>query len=344
MTARHYFDAAYGVLRTLIRWRWFGVANSVVVLGLLVYLLSHRLADVNWLGMVSRVNPGWIACTLLAAVAAVLATALRTRDVFAREARRQIGLAPIIRLQFIGLFLGFAVPIAFAVDVARVGMYRLRFGIPLETCTRAVVFDRLLGALGIVFVGILTCALQPLFFHESFYLASFQAVMAAAAVLFVGSLIVLSRSAAALRWPLLQVVLRWMSTLGSHFTSPDFLARQALYAILYVGSFGLMLLCLVRAFDFNISTLLVVAFTPLILFVSNLPFLYAGWGGRELIIVVTLSGVGGARADDALVLSITAGLAMLVVALPGAVFWIARPTFRKESAAESAEQLTPRTS
>jgi hypothetical protein len=80
---------------------------------------------------------------------------------------------------------------------------------------------------------------------------------------------------------------------------------------------------------FAVSLLLLIAFTPVILFVNNLPFLYAGWGGRELITVVTLSQIGGMQADSALVLSVSYGLVMLVVALPGAVFWMVRPTFRK---------------
>jgi hypothetical protein len=132
-----------------------------------------------------------------------------------------------------------------------------------------------------------------------------------------------------------------MSTLGDRFTSADFILRQGLYAILYVAGVGLVLYLLSRAFSFDISPVLLVAFTPLILFVSSLPFLYAGWGGRELIVVVTLSGVGGARSDEALVLSIAYGLAMLVAALPGAVFWIARPTFRK--AVAEGEPLATRT-
>ena len=172
--------------------------------------------------------------------------------------------------------------------------------------------------------------------------------MVVAAVLFIGFLVVLSRSGAQLRWWPLQIAVRWLSTLGQRFTSADFLLRQGFYAILYVAAVGLVFYFLSRAFQFDISPVLLVAFTPLILFVSNLPFLYAGWGGRELIVVVTLSGVGGARADETLVLSIAYGLAMLVAALPGAVFWIVRPTFRKavaesgKAAAESGEPMTTR--
>lgn len=344
MAARDYFDVLHGRLRDLIRWRWFGVANSVVVLALLFYVLSHRLDEINWKSILSNTQPAWIGCAVAAAVAVVLSTALRTHDVFTREAGRPLGFASFVRLQFIGLFMTFAMPISVAVDVVRIGMYRLRYALPVEVCTRAVIFDRVLGALGIIFVGVLTFALQPLYYHyrEPFYLVSFQAAMVAAAAVFIVFLVVISRSGAELRrWPL-QVAVRWMSTLGRHFTRADFLLRQSLYAILYVTAVGLVLYFLSRAFGFNISPVLLIAFTPLILFVSNLPFLYAGWGGRELIVVVTLSGVGGARADEALVLSIAYGLAMLVAALPGAVFWIVRPTFRK-AAAEGGEPLTTRT-
>ena len=343
MAARDYFDVLHGRLRDLIRWRWFGIVNSVVVLALLFYVLSHRLGEINWRSILSNTQPGWIVCALAAAVCVVLASALRTHDIFTREAGRSLGLASIVRLQFVGLFMTFAMPISVAVEFVRIGMYRMRYALPLEVCTRAVIFDRLLGALGIVFVGVLTFALQPLYYHyrEPSYLVSFQIAMVAAAAAFIVFLVVLSRSGAQLRWWPLQVAVRWMSTLGRRFTSADFLLRQGLYAVLYVAAVGLVLYFLTRAFGFDISPMLLVAFTPLILFVSSLPFLYAGWGGRELIVVVTLSGVGGARADEALVLSIAYGLVMLVTALPGAVFWIVRPTFRK-APAEGGEPMTTR--
>jgi uncharacterized membrane protein YbhN (UPF0104 family) len=335
------FDTVFGWLRGLIRWRWFGVANSVVVLGLLVYMLSHRLEGIDWKNFLFNTRPGWIVCAVSSAIAAVLTTSLRTRDILQREAGRPIGLPSIFRLQFIALFMAFAMPISVAVDVVRIGMYRLRYGLPLSVCTRAVIFDRALGAIGIIFVGIITFALQPLLYNAPYYLVSFQAVMLAATVVFIGVLVVLSRRETELRWPPLQLVVRWMSKLGSHISGADFLLRQSVYAILYVASAGLVLMFLSGALNFQIPPLLIIAFTPVILFVSNLPFLYAGWGGRELIIVVTLSGVGGARADEALMLSIAYGLAMLVAALPGAVFWIARPTFRKQLA-DGAEPLTTR--
>jgi uncharacterized membrane protein YbhN (UPF0104 family) len=333
---REFFGVVHGSLRDLIRWRWFGVVNSFVVLALLAYLLSHRLDGGNWRTILANAQPGWILCAVLAAAAVVLASSLRTHDVFQRETGQKLGVASVARLQFISQFMAFAMPISVAVDVVRIGMYRLRFGLPLDVCTRAVIFDRVLGALAIIFAGVLTCALQPLFYHEPLYLVSFQVAMLVAAVLFVGVLVVLSNRAAELRWAPLQLAVRWMSILGCHFGDAGFLVRQAVSAVLYAGSFGLVLLLLSQAFGFAIPTLLIVAFTPLILFVSSLPFLYAGWGGREVITVVTLSGVGGARADEALVLSVAAGLAMLIASLPGAYFWIARPTFRKGAINENA--------
>jgi len=342
MAYRAHFAFVHRRLRDLIRWRWFGVINSFVVLALLAYVLSHRLEGGNWRTILANAQPGWIVCAALAAAAVVLSSSLRTHDVFQREAGQKLGRASIMRLQFISQFITFAMPIAVAADIVRVGMYRLRFGLPLELCTRAVIFDRVLGALAIVFVGVLTCAFQPLFYHEPLYLVSFQIAMAAAAIFFVAFLVVMSRRGAELQWQPLQLAVRWMAILGRHFANPDFLARQGLFAVLYVASFGLVLMFLSEAFGFAIPGLLLVAFTPLILFVSNLPFLYAGWGGRELIVVVTLSGAGGVRADEALVLSVAAGFAMLIAALPGAFFWVVRPTFRK-SAAEHAEPMPSRT-
>ena len=329
-----------GIVR-LVYWKWFGVLNSALVLLLLYFLLTRQAGRLDLKSVIADINYGWLLTALLLAPVTIMVTSLRTLDIFTRESGTSARLSSIIRLQFIATFLNNILPISLATDVARVGMFRMRFKLDYETCTRIVVFDRILGALGVVVVGILTFGVQLLLYEEQLrYLETFQLTMLACAVVFVLALIALARWRLELRWSAIQVIWSWVSILGWHFHNRDFLLRQFAYALLYVGMVYLTMQCLSWALNFDVPPLLLIAFTPVILFVNNLPFLYAGWGGRELITVVTLSNVGGVPARESFLLSIAFGLVMVVAALPGSVFWILRPTFNKQHPS-SVHQQSP---
>jgi uncharacterized membrane protein YbhN (UPF0104 family) len=329
MSDANYLRATRDLIRRVIYWKWFGVLNSVVVLALLFIVLARRIEGVDLAKILAGVDIGWLFLALITIFATVVVASFRTNDIFRREVGRPLGLASVVRLQFIALFMTFALPISIAADVARVGMFRMRYDLGFEVCTRAIIFDRIVGALGIIMVGVLTFGLQPLFFDEPRFLAIFQLTMLAGAVVFMLALVGLARWRIELSRRPLQLAASWMSALGRHFRDPDFVVRQSSFMLLYVACVCATMLLLSWGLGFSVSLSLVIAFTPVILFVNNLPFLYAGWGGRELITVVTLSQIGGMPADSALILSVSYGLIMLMVALPGALFWIVRPTFRK---------------
>ena len=339
MSLRVNLSKARSGIRRLIYWKWFGLLNSAVVLLLLYFLLTGRIEGLDFRGLLLDVNWIWLSLTLLVAPMTIVVTSFRTRDIFSRESGVRAGLGPIIRLQFIGTFMNNVVPLSVAADIARIGMFRMRFRLDFETCTRTILFDRIMGALGIIVAGILTFGVQAVLYVQPKSLETFQFVMVGCAVVFVLILVALARWRMELRWRALQLLWSWMSILGKHFHNPDFLVRQFLYALLYVGAVYLTLQCLSWGLSFNVPPLLLIAFTPVILFVNNLPFLYAGWGGRELITVVTLSHVGGLPAEKAFLLSVGFGVVMLIAALPGSVFWILRPTFRKDS--HGAYQQSP---
>jgi uncharacterized membrane protein YbhN (UPF0104 family) len=215
----------------------------------------------------------------------------------------------------------------------------MRYGLSFELCTRAIVFDRIVGALGIILVGVLTFGLQPLLFDEPRFLGIFQLAVLAGAVIFIAVLVALARWRVEWSHKLMQLASSWLAALERHFRDPDFVLRQTVFILLYVAGVCATLLWLSWGLGFTVPLMLLIAFTPVILFVNNLPFLYAGWGGRELITVVTLSHIGGMPADSALMLSVSFGLMMLAAALPGAVFWIVRPTFRKDVKSGSVGDL-----
>jgi uncharacterized membrane protein YbhN (UPF0104 family) len=305
MSDPNYLRTMRDAIRRLIYWKWFGVLNSAVVLALLFIVLARRMDGVDLAKILPKVELGWLLLALVMGFATVVVASFRTNDIFTRELGRPLGLVSVVRLQFVALFMTFAMPISVAADVARVGMFRMRYGLGFELCTRAIIFDRIVGALGIVLVGVLTAGLQLLLFDEPRFLVVFQLVMLAGAIAFISVLAALARWRIEMSREPLQLAAAWMSALGKRFREPDFVVRQSAFMLLYVAGVCATMLLLSWGLGFAVS------------------------GGRELITVVTLSQIGGMQADSALVLSVSYGLVMLVVALPGAVFWMVRPTFRK---------------
>lgn len=316
-------------IRRLVYWKWFGFLNSTVVILLLYFVLTQRLGRLDVGSILANINYNWLLVTVLLAPVTIMVTSLRTLDILDRESGLSARLSSIIRLQFIATFLNNAMPLSVATDVARIGMFRMRFKLDFETCIRVVLFDRIMGALGVIVVGIFAFGLQLLLYVQPRYLATFQLAMLACAVVCVVVPVAIAGWGLKLPWKAAQLAWSWLSILGWHFQNPDFVIRQIIYAFLYVGSVYLTMQCLSWGLNFDVPPLLLIAFTPLILFVNNLPFLYAGWGGRELITVVTLSHVGGLEPHKAFLLSIAFGLIMIVASLPGSLFWILRPTFSK---------------
>ena len=56
---------------------------------------------------------------------------------------------------------------------------------------------------------------------------------------------------------------------------------QAALAILYCGAVAGTFVALAKAMSIELGSDIIVAFTPIILLVSNLPIFFVGWGGRE---------------------------------------------------------------
>jgi hypothetical protein len=81
-----------------------------------------------------------------------------------------------------------------------------------------------------------------------------------------------------------------------------------------------------------VSPMEVVLYMPLIFFVSSLPIFYLGWGAREAVFIASLGSVGGISTAESVALSLGLGVMVFLSSLPGAVFWLMRPSMRKQIA------------
>jgi len=117
--------------------------------------------------------------------------------------------------------------------------------------------------------------------------------------------------------------------LGSMLRRPPLASKLLSVAFVQLAGLALVFIVLARGLHIPVSSLDIVLFMPLIFFVSSLPIFYQGWGGREAIVLATLGGTGAISDAEAVALSVAFGVVVFLASLPGAVFWMMRPSMRK---------------
>ena len=100
-------------------------------------------------------------------------------------------------------------------------------------------------------------------------------------------------------------------------------------SVVQLLSFAVVYIVLAHSMELAVPWWYIVLYMPLIFFVSSLPIFYQGWGGREAIIIFAMGDLGTVTTAQSIALSIAFGVVVFIASLPGAVFWIMRPSMRK---------------
>ena len=146
---------------------------------------------------------------------------------------------------------------------------------------------------------------------------------------------------------LLKLVPPWRLTLFLHRLAADSrtlilrpkTAAVALgYSFLIIFLSALSLFLLGKSLNVGLGFIPSLVFTPLLMLLMTLPISIAGWGVREVGMVVLLEQVGVARVD-AVALSVTFGLATLLAALPGGALWVFDSGSRRTTQGTAYEQV-----
>jgi hypothetical protein len=79
---------------------------------------------------------------------------------------------------------------------------------------------------------------------------------------------------------------------------------------------------LLRAARLTADAWRLVTLVPFLQFINSLPFLYMGWGGREIAIALTLGTVAGLSLNEALAISAAWGIILLLTNLINGAFLV----------------------
>jgi hypothetical protein len=239
-----------------------------------------------------------------------------------------VGLLSLLRIQFISQFVAHGAPISALADLGRAAMLKLRFDFTIGRSVRFVFYERICGALGAVICGIFALIIQ-LFAPVSHSLLLVQALLWAAGVVGTGVLIAISRLRIRMGIDLLNRIARAVVGVGHLFLHWRVALSLTLASAFQILGLALLFIVLAAGMHINASPLHIILFMPLIFFVSSLPLFYLGWGAREAVVIATIGQSGAISTAEAVAISVAYGVIVFVSSLPGAVFWLMRPSMRK---------------
>jgi hypothetical protein len=176
--------------------------------------------------------------------------------------------------------------------------------------------------------GVFTLIIQ-LFAPVSPALSLVQALLWAAGVVGTVALIAISRLHIRTGIDLLDRIARAVVGVGHLLVHPRTALSLTLASALQVLGLALVFIVLAAGMHINASLLQIILFMPLIFFVSSLPLFYLGWGAREAVVIATIGQSGGITTAQAVAISVAYGVIVFASSLPGAVFWLMRPSMRK---------------
>lgn len=294
------------------------LAVSVAALALIARTLDF---DEVW-SVIRGANIGWL---LVAIVLMLLATPVMGLRLQAAAGCIDLDLdaSRAVRYTFIGLFFNQVLPTSFGGDGVRIWLL-LRDKEPTGKAVHAVLLDRIAA---LIVLGIMIGLFLPLL--SGFMPAAPLGILAMVSAAVVGGLIALWLFAP----PIVSLLSRWSWTRRLANFASDTRALitagwSTVRTILLTASAHLMagiaIYALARAFGVAPEPLHVIVLTNAIFLSAAIPLSIAGWGIREQAMAYFLGMIGVSKAV-AISISITFGLIMILVALPGLILWWVRP-------------------
>ncbi|RUQ68814.1 flippase-like domain-containing protein [Azospirillum doebereinerae] len=305
------------------RAKWMLAAKGAVTVLLVAWLLRR----VDWLLAADRLrhaDGGWLFGGFALVCGALLVTTIRWQWAGAAVGL-SLPLNQAVRHSLVGQFFGQVLPAGVGVDAVR-GWLAYRSGHPAEGVVASLLIDRLAGLLGLLLLDIVAAVTLLYHIAPDFALAGLLAgavmVGSFAAVLFLNRIPLPAR----LRLRLFDTLRTILRSAEKGLTTPaslNALALSLLVQILFVGA----VLLLARALGAPIGVQAGFAVVPIALTLASMPISLNGWGIREGAMVAGLQ-VHGVGVDDAFLVSVLLGTALLLASLPGGLLWFFKPPER----------------
>lgn len=196
-----------------------------------------------------------------------------------------------------------------------------RRNIPLGDAARAVLYDRILGFVGLI---LLIVAGLPVLFNVVQDKRVHAAILVLVGCAVAGSIMLLSLHKLPAVWRRHRVFLfaAELSRMGHELLRAPRRLLVLLGLSIAIQVFNVLILFVVgKGIGAHVDFVAALVLVPPVLFLSMMPISFAGWGVREAAMVAALSAVG-VPASQSVAMSICYGLGMIIVSVPGGVLWL----------------------
>ena len=217
-------------------------------------------------------------------------------------------------------FVAAAAPIGLAGDAAKIAALRLFGSLSVTEATRCALFDRVVGVQWLCLIGLATLPFQGAAGLSAEIILP-QLAIFSAPIVGVGVLLALPAILARIPGHLIERIARIFAGYRA-ILLPSRSAIQGAIMLLNVVLAGGALYLLFLAAGSNVSAWLIAAFIPLLQLVNGLPFLYMGWGGREIAMASTLGAAGSLTMNETLAISIAWGVVLITTGVVNGLFLI----------------------
>lgn len=285
-------------------------------LGISAVLLGWLLVRFDFtpvLVQLQAMKPVWLAAAFLMLMLHGFTSAWRWWAIMRRQGDAP-GYGPTLQLFFIGMFFNQTLSTTLGGDAARVWLLRAT-GVSTGRAATGVVLERAAGMLSMMALIPAAILAAPLTGQKTWWLLTGAGVALAAIIGFGPAL----RSAG---W-------RWLQGLGSFLYDARrvLLSRAGIPILLlslgiHLGG-GLTVWLVAMAANASPGLLVCLTLSPLALLLATLPISFGGWGVREAVLVGLFVPYGIAT-EQALGVSITLGLLVMLAGLPGGALWLIR--------------------
>jgi hypothetical protein len=289
---------------------------------LLLFLLVRRVNAVRLLDLWTTVDLRLLAFAVVLLLASPLTSAPRWQAILARLGY-PMPIGPLTRALYIGAFFSQILPSSVGGDVWRVWACT-RDGMPLGTATHSVLIDRIAGLAVTLVCFIVTIPWLMAKVGTDPVRWPLWGLLAACLGGIAFIIVLGARARSLARVSLLAPLSRFADALYSIGRSATLVAFMFATAVTgqlvsYVAFFALA-----RSIGAPLSFIDCLVTMPPALLIALVPISLGGWGLREGAFVVILK-FYGIPAEQALLLSILFGLALLISTLPGLALWLMQP-------------------
>ena len=293
----------------------------------LLWALATRVDFGRAVEIMGQASLPLLAATLVALLTATFFVSLRWHLILSAEVPSP-GVGTLLKIVFVGLFFNQVLPTGVGGDAVRAWRCR-KLGIGLGAAIRSILLDRACGylVLVVVYAASLPSLLDIL--PEVRQRGGVVAVLGAALLGLLAFLFLDRLPRAILRLRVIAPLAKLSRESRRLFTHPRRCGTVLGLSTLTIGLTILAFKLVANSVGSRLPLADWIMIVPPVTLIQLLPVSLAGWGVREVVLVVALASFG-VPAETALAMSVLLGLCLIVIGVPGGLIWlidwdIARP-------------------